>query len=498
MAVAVPILPRQRLLSFDGGWNPLAAPSELGQNETPACSNVTLDERGGVVKRLGLAKAGDNGAIVTTPLLLYFSRVLNRLLMQCGTGLYVSTDGGVNWSAAIANFSTAARVGICDFQGVAVIIHPVDGVFTYNGSAVSARVANSPVGNTIAVWENALFSAGEPGNPTRVSRSDIGAVTWPTIPTANQLRIKDDTPLTCLMPGPSALLAFKEESVYRVSDPTTIAYTMIGPTHGASGPLCVALNGGQAAAICRRGITLLDGISAPRKVSEKLAPLFTGDQLNLGNSANWTASVKDDRYVFSLSLTGSTLNNATLEYSPYVGWIVPHNFGVQDFSNYVSGTRKLLGTKIAANSHAAAFEVFKGGTDDGAPIAASFQTAWVMPAGDTLCRLRRALVRGRGNFDFETRRDYTRAGKVRHFESAPQASIWGTSYWHQAQWGADELEVYRPFFSLGVARAFSYVFAQTSSASAFLQPSMGGGAPREVGDFACYGVDMDFVPLGGA
>jgi hypothetical protein len=476
---------------------------------------VTLDGRGGVLKRLGIAKVGDNGSVVTTPLLLYYSRVISRLLLQCGTNLYASSDGGATWSAPLKTFSTASRAAACDFQGNAVIIHPVDGVCTYDGSTVSGRLPNSPAGFTITVWENALFSAGDPTYPVRITRSDLGAITWPAIPTSNELRVKDDTPLTCLMPGPSSLLAFKEESVYRISDPTTIAYSMIGPTHGASGPLCVALNGNLAAAICRRGITLLDGIGAPKLVSEKLTPLFTSAQLNLGASSNWAASVKDDRYVFSLTLTGSTLNNLTLEYHPAFGWIVPHSFGVQDFTNYVAGTRRLLGAKIAANTHASVFEVFKGGVDDGAAISASFQTAWVMPAQDTLCRLRRAFVRGRGEFQFETRRDYTYAGKVREFTSQPDvvlveyATVKATYATYAAlkagvasyaQLGASypELEVYRPFFSLGVARAFSYVFSQTSPDSNLLPPPTSGGANREVGDFACYGVDMDFVPLGGA
>jgi hypothetical protein len=497
MAIAVPVLPRHRLLSFDGGWNLLAAPSELAPNETPACINATLDPRGGAVKRLGLSKVGDNGSVVTTPLILYFSRVLNRLLMQCGTTLYVSTDGGASW-ASIKVFSTAARIGACDFQGRAVFIHPVDGVFVYDGATVSARVANSPAGFTIAVWQNALFSAGDPAQPTRVTRADIGAITWPAAPVTNDVRVKDDSPITCLMPGPSTLLVFKEESLYRVSDPATINYSTIGTTHGASGPLCVALNGDRGAAICKRGITLLDGISEPRQVSSKLTPLFNTAQLNFGVAGNWTANVKEDRYVFSLALSGSTLNNLTLEYHPLIGWIVPHSFGMQDFANYVSGTRRLLGAKIAANSHAAAFEVFRGGTDDGAAIAASFQTAWIMPAGDTKSRLRRAIVRGRGNFRVETRLDFRGAGKMRSFVSAPTAGVWGSGFWGSAEWGAEELEVYRPFYSLGVGRAFSYVFSQTSSSSQFGAPPVPGASAQEIGDFACYGVDMDFIPLGGA
>ena len=54
---------------FSGGLNIRDAAAQLGQNESPADSNVTLDERGGVSKRLGYAKYNGtafNASLTTT------------------------------------------------------------------------------------------------------------------------------------------------------------------------------------------------------------------------------------------------------------------------------------------------------------------------------------------------------------------------------------------------------------------------------------------------
>jgi hypothetical protein len=42
---------------FSGGWNPRDAWSEIGSNELPDMMNMTLDEQGGAIKRLGLVRA---------------------------------------------------------------------------------------------------------------------------------------------------------------------------------------------------------------------------------------------------------------------------------------------------------------------------------------------------------------------------------------------------------------------------------------------------------
>ena len=51
----------QLMQGFAGGLNLRDAPTELKPTESPNAWNVTLDERGGVVKRLGYAKWNTSG-----------------------------------------------------------------------------------------------------------------------------------------------------------------------------------------------------------------------------------------------------------------------------------------------------------------------------------------------------------------------------------------------------------------------------------------------------
>lgn len=493
------------LRDFSGGLNLQAAPSELAPNETPDCLNVTLDERGGVVKRLGLNKPGEVAAETGTPNHLYYSRVLDRLLMQVGTKLYPSSNGGVTWAASIKTFSSGARVGFCDFLGKLVVIHPVDGAFTWDGASFSAKVTNSPNGNVIAVWQNCLLSAGDPAQPTRLTRSDIGAITWPASPVTNDFRIKDDTPITALAAGSGldtlakgSLVVFKEESCYRVNDvSSSIIYATLSPTYGASGPLCVAFNSGVLAALSRRGIIVTDGSERPKLVSSRLEPLFRSTQESFQTSADWCAGVHRDRIVFSLRrASGTGANDTTLELHPQLGWIVRHGFGMQAFTNYVSNDRRLLGARVAATANAGAFEVFKGGDDEGSAISSYFQTPWLEPAGSIECRLLHLRSEGRGAFQIETRHNYAQAGVIRNFTAPGAATLWGHFYWGEAKWGASQVESFNDFYSLGIARSLSFVLKETSLLSATGPKLLSDGIAPELGAFACYGLNLDFVPLG--
>src|SRR4051794_32871007 len=121
---------------FDGGLNLRDAPSELAENETPGCFNVTLDERGGVSARLGLSKLNAASLLPQPPGYLYYSSVADALLAyissDAGNGkLYKSTDGGVTWSSVYTSFTAGATGAIVDFKNRVVVVNTVDGVYSF-------------------------------------------------------------------------------------------------------------------------------------------------------------------------------------------------------------------------------------------------------------------------------------------------------------------------------------------------------------------------------
>jgi hypothetical protein len=81
-----------RIRDFSGGLNLREAPPELAANESPDLWNVTLDERGGVAKRLGYTKVNGtpfSGGLVQN---LHYSGVLSEL-RDAGRGVALPRDG---------------------------------------------------------------------------------------------------------------------------------------------------------------------------------------------------------------------------------------------------------------------------------------------------------------------------------------------------------------------------------------------------------------------
>jgi hypothetical protein len=313
------------------------------------------------------------------------------MLGQIGANLYTSDGGGV-WTGPIKTFSTNDRVAACNFLKKAVIVHPVDGVFTYNGSTFSARIANSPVGNCITSWQNCIWTAGDPVNKTRLTRSefgvgDTGDPAWVASPVTNDFRDRDERKITALAfsqgldtVGRPGLLVFKENSIYRVNA-SSGSYTILSTDAGASGPMCVASLYGTTGFINRRGIYTTDGLSQVNLVSEKVEPLFNPDQLKYSTSEDWCANTFRDRFVFGVNRTVANSNDMMLEYHPTVGWIVPHSLATSCMTAWLKNDRVLYTGSPTTNY---VYTTFRGWSDDGAAIL-RWQSRWFGRSRATRC-----------------------------------------------------------------------------------------------------------------
>jgi hypothetical protein len=147
---------------FSGGLNLRDAAPELAQNESPDLYNVTLDERGGISKRLGYAKNNPTPFNASKVSNVYYWASGQNKISQSGTGLFKDDS-----TVAFKTFTTSARCGLADFQGKLYIIHPVDGMFSYDGATVTTVLAG-PKGSTLAPWQNKLWASGDPNAKARV------------------------------------------------------------------------------------------------------------------------------------------------------------------------------------------------------------------------------------------------------------------------------------------------------------------------------------------
>ena len=491
-----------QISDFSGGWNPRDAPSELSATESPDCLNITLDERGGVVKRLGLYRLGSGVNLTSASKNTFYWPTEQLIIVQDGATVKKTSDF-VTFTS-INTFSTSDRVAYADFKGKLIIAHPVDGVFSYTtGGGFSARLGSPVKGNCMAVWQNKIWVAGDSSNPPRVWWSNAGdETTWTTATDWVDVREVDGTIVTGLGAGQQmdvtakpTLLVFKKYACHRINDSTSGSYTTLSASDGAANPLCITSLLGRTYFTGPRGIFYTDGVAPPVRASQKISPLFNNTQLDYSRMDNWAMGVAPpDRVLLSVTRQGSSTNNLTVEHSPVFGWFVPHSFGIASFALFTKSDELCYGASPTAGK---IFQVFRSGADDGVAITSRFQTRWLEPNAGHQLNVRRMIVEGRGTFDLYFKTDYSVGiGELNSVVIAGGGFTWGTDVWGAGVWGPLTYESYESFYSLGVCRSASFVMTHTGTNSIQAPKLLQDGGSVETGAFACYGIDLEFVRLG--
>lgn len=510
-----------RLDRFDGGLNLRDAPSEMGVNETPDCMNVTLDERGGAVARLGLSKLNGSSLLPAAPSYLYYSEVADALLAYISTDagvgkLYKSTDGGVTWSSAYASFTAGAQAAITDFKDRVVVVNTLDGVYSFPSSLGAPTHTSGGTnnmeevrGSSIAVWQNKCWVVGDiredaTHSKARTWRSNAGDETKWTIATDfTDIRDVDTKICTAIgagqgmdVTGKPTLLVYKAESVYRINDSSSGAYTTLhAKGAGAASNKAVASVLARICSVNKNGIWVTDGLGVPVRVSDKLNPLFTADGLAFSTVDAWSAAPYRDRIVFNVTRAGGSTNNLMLEYHPAIGWTVPHTLALGPMAPYSKNTAKLMAARAAAGGQV--YEVFKGGSDDGTAIAARYQTPWVDLAAGDEARLRYLRVFGRGAPSVQVRTDFLGSGDEYSLNfGLGDGFVWGTGVWGTGVWGDPAIEGVSETPLDQVAKHASLYFSASTTTNLFRPALLGDGNTPESGAWAVYGAYLDAINLG--
>lgn len=483
--------------NFSGGLNTRDAPSELAADEFVDSLNITIDERGGVEKRLGHERrfASAVGTGLVSNVFWWGSRGL--LVSQIGTGMHV-TNG-----AAFLNWSTSARCGMTEFAGNLVMVHPVDGVRVYDGTTVTGPFTNSPKGNAIATWQNKVWVAGDPTNPPRVAWSNAGTPSTWGVNDWVDLREKDSRLITCLsgasgldVSGRPGLLAFKGESTYRIYDSSTGAYNTVDAQVGCGSNIGAVSAYGRTYAVSHRGVYYTDGINPMQEVTGKVVNFFSPDQINHSRIDLMAAGRRFDRVYFSVPRAGETANSLVLEIHPVAGWVCPHSNAA---SAYTMDADDLIFGSPSVNGMIYNHGV--GGSDDGAAISSQFQTYWQEPNFGNLTRVRRVRVVGLGIFNVTLYKDYETGGS---FASLPvsitnNAGIYddaGSLYDSDDLYGPVAFQGYQDFYSIGVIRAFSLRIEETSTQTQQGREIIDGQQLPEGGAWRFNSMKIMTIPLG--
>ena len=485
---------------FSGGWNIRDAASELAGNESPDLYNVTLDERGSLGKRLGYVKynAGAFGAALTVAG-DYWATGQNQIT-QAGASLYKDSS-----AVAFKTFTTSDPCAMADFKGLLIIVHPVDGLFKYDGTTVTAIPAG-PKGDCIAAWQNKLWVSGDPAAKSRVYFSAAGdEMSWPGTNFVD-LREKDTEAVRCLagaagvdVSGRAGLLAAKRRSTYRIYDSATGAFQTLDTGIGVASPQAFTNLDQRTIFLSEAGIFWTDGVGPMRPASDRISPLFDPIMLNFGKLELWRAGSKGTRCYFSLCRAGSTANDLELEYHPNQGWIVPHSTAASFYSTYRKDTQKLYAGSPSVVGQV--YERFKGGADDGVAITSRWQQRWVEPASGHPARIGRVRIAGRGLVSIEFLRDYEQGvfdttqmdfrGKAAVYDDP--AAIYDNA---ATLYGPVKFQDTADYPFNEVVRAFSLRFTETSSGSSSGMQILGTGAAPEIGAWGAYGSFFTYYPLG--
>lgn len=503
-------LPQMRVLrirDFSGGLNLRDDEVEIAPNESPDLWNVTLDERGGVAKRLGQEKWNTSvfGGVVKN---LHYSLTLAEKITQSGATLTLGTTTTVR-----KTFTTAARVGFADFNGKVYAVHPIDGVFSSTDGITWNAVAGSPKGTFIIPWANRLLVGGDPSNKARLAACKIAdATVWTTgvgEGWTNDLREVDSEPLVAAavasgmdISGRAGLLVFKKDSTYRVYSGDNGSYVTLDPRVGANSALATESMYGRTYVLARSGIYSTDGVSPMRKESAKVDPLFRAETLATDQLDLSCAGGVDGRLYFSFPRVGETANDIKIEYHPLEGWIVTGSDAASCYATDLDDTQTLYAGSPTVSGQV--YQQLAGGSDDGVAIASYFQTRWFEPADGFLIRMLKLRPVGRGSFTLYTKKDYTVGqGTANAVDISRGGFVWNApgSTWNLSgvTWGPTVFEAYAdPIPSPGVCRSVAWRISETSSVVKAAPALLGTGATRQIGAWGLAGADLNFVQLGTA
>lgn len=455
--------------NFSGGLNTRDHPSELAEQEFPSGVNVTLDEKGGLRKRLGYADRYGTEIAANLVINLFYWATNNQVVSQIGAKMYVDDD-----SAEFHTWTTSARCGICEFGGNLVMVHPVDGVRVYNGAAISTPTNGaSRLGNTCWPWQNRVWIGGDPTQPPRLYYTDIGSADSTNTNQFNDLREKDSALITCVMgasgqdiSGRPGLLVFKQDSAYRVYDSATGAYTTIDTAIGCGSSIGAVSAYGRTYTISSRGIYSTDGLAPMREESSLVENLFDNTVFNLSRPDLFCAGRFQDRLRFSLPATGATFNSVSFELHPLQNWICKHTDAASAYATIGRNATDLAMGSPTVNGRI--YNAYSGTSDNGSAISSEFQTHWKLPFGGNKTRIRRARFVGSGSFTASMLQDWAVAESLLALNVSIEsdAAVYDAGYLYDSDaslYGPTTFQGRQDFWSIGVFRSVAIKIVESST-----------------------------------
>lgn len=508
--------------NFSKGVHLRRSPAELDPPYLPLAINMTGRGRA-AVQRFGTTLRGIPTA---TAQYVYHSPINPTLIyLQEGASLYKYTlSPFMGGRTLVKTFTTSATVHMADFIFGAgagtrghLIVHPVDGLWGYSGTALSGPFNGTSgaamKGTGIAVWQNKAWIID--GSRIRWSNAGRGDL-WTDTTDFADVREKDDEPLTAIgvgngmdIAGRGGLHVFKRESAYVVIDSTTGEFITLDAYRGAENQEAVTSGAGGIYCANNVGIyRVTDGGLV--EIHEPISPVWDDPNVGFRRTAAWSYT---DRIYFSPATMGYIF-----EYAPETEawWVHALNRnGVErgvlsatstaDATSGFSQPRPYLleaaGDRVLdmwddVNGHAYASAIemrdYAPGAAGGGgpyPVTGKLRLPWVELGGDDF-RVERAVVRGWGGSASGTAvtpsvyRNYKTGGPIVRSNITLGGSALG--------------ETRKQLHSLGVQQAFQLELAASpTEGDSFPNPDPDNSIPVQIPGFGVSLVRLDMVGLRG-
>lgn len=410
-------MPTIVLERFDGGLNLRDSPTVLKPNETPDAYNWTLDELGSVRLRGGSTNQASLPGTSGRPAFIFFSRVLNQWLCARevagapnSLNLYTRpADLSGSWTnrgvLATSTVASSMRAAFVDWPGTPSKVVFTAGTLsgtvavslgTWDGTTFVGGSPSGLFGQALAVWNNRVWLVGF--DNVNLFASKIGDPTVWTAPDLLQvgIRDRDSSVLTALGVVGGALLVFKEQSAYAVTDSVSGAYRTIDPTSGAMGPTAFGAQAGRLFTWGRDGLYEWDGVGRGRNIADKARELFDTDSALLGGAPSIAGGTYQDRVLFAYPEAKGGLNNRLLEVSPRHGWVMRHRLRTAGSpASAQSFAAKDGGLYAAVSESDQMWSLFDQDPEAGVEVyGVWYMTPVLEPAGGRVCRIERMTIEG--------------------------------------------------------------------------------------------------------
>lgn len=446
MAIVKPVRMRKSYRDFSAGKNSAVDAVLLNDNEASDCQNVVLDQKGTVEKRKGPVKknvAGLLGPILGMHSLYRKGSGGKFLLYVDGTTLYkLNTATGAN-EVVKAGLTAGKRMRFWTYRDKAFCTNGADAPFTYDGAATVNIGGAPPTSPLIVAHKNHVFMV-DPATPNRLRFSDLDNPD--SYPALNFIDVNSDDgdKITAYLPYKNRLLIFKERSVWQLLGDSASNFALDGPrsNYGAVNQEVVAICGDLVMFLSREGVVAFD-LGRSVTVGDKIRPDIK--RINQAAIEQAAAIFFDNKYILSVPVDATTVNNQTMVYDLLrQAWLpnVGQGYPGACYTAWAPAGIDLLYSGGANTGYV--YEHGAGYNDDGAAIDSWWASKiWDLGAPDARKKFKSIYIYAKLQeqvtaLDVEVDVDYRGWEKIATLDlTAAYSSLWDAATWDTDVWDGD-------------------------------------------------------------